>query len=122
MPLIFVAVGVATLYFAVSLLVNQTVITVDQQELVQRHGPLPWPGNQQLTAAQLKQFYVKKQENRSKEGRVHITYDLWVESEQKGPFRLVGGFDQPEDAVFLEQLLEDRLKIVDRPTVGEIPR
>ena len=119
-PLIHVAVGVALIYFTVAGFVNRTVIDVSGQAVNIRHTPLPWPGAKSIPSHTLDQLYVVQQIRHGSRGR-HIYYDLRAVDKQGRQVDVLKHLAQPEQALYLEQAIENRLGIEDRHVPGQIP-
>ncbi len=115
----FIAIGIATGYAAIALLLNITVIAVRDGTLNVKHGPIRWPGNRAIAVADLDQLYcaeyVAYTQNRVPQYRTA----LFALTKAGDRIKLVPGMDAPEQGVYLEQLLERHLGIEDRPVSGE---
>ena len=79
-----------------------------------RHRPLFFPGTT-LNPALLEQLYCKEkiQHNRR---TTTCTYELHALTQDGTHKKLVGGLDEVDQALFLEQQIEAYLGIQDRPT------
>ncbi len=120
-PLFFIslhlAVGVLVAYHALCMFANRTAFSLDGGHLRVRHGPLPWPGGRDLAAHQVQQLWC--QERSSRNG---TTYELHAELQTGVRVKLVRGLPERDQALYLEQALESRLGIEDRPVDGELVR
>jgi hypothetical protein len=97
--------------------VNRTVIRVDTERVTVNHGPLPSPHFWwNLERDEVRQLFSAKVDARvpAYQVRALLGGDVWV--------GLVDGLDTPEEAVFIEQRLEDALVLVDREVDTELPR
>ena len=105
-PLIHVSVGILLTYMAITGLFNTTRIQITVNKLSIKHGPLPWPGNQIIDAGQIEQLFCMKfaVHARLKNGKTII---------------LIGSLSEYEQARYLEQKLEEVLKIIDVVVPGE---
>lgn len=118
-PLLHVAVGVGLTYFVLASFVNRTTVRVSQGELTVRHGPVPFPGNRSLFTADLKQFYcTEKVTNRR--NSCSVTYELNAVQADGTKVQLLGGLDELEQALYLEQRLEQFLGIENEKVPGEV--
>ncbi len=117
-PLLHVAVGVGLSYFTLGLLVNHTVIDIGSGVLTLRHGPLPFPGNRTLAAADLDQLYCRQRIHHGRNSSSE-TYELYAIDRTGRKLKLLGNLPEAEDALFLEQQIEKTLKLKDRPVAGE---
>ena len=120
-PLLHVAVGAGLTYFVVTLFLNRTIIEVRDGLLSVDHVPLPWPGRRRLNSDDVDQVYVTEK-LRSNEGRVHRTYEVRARMRDASAIKLLSGFDEMEQALFIEQEIERCLRITDAPVRGEVPR
>ena len=107
--------GVAVTYLTAAMLVNRTTITVGSERVAVEHGPLPWRGQVDLPAPGVSQVYVT--EVRGRKGA--RSWTLHAELEDGTSVQLVSGLATPGRARFLEDWLEARLGLVDRPVAGE---
>lgn len=117
-PLLHVAVGVGMTYLTVATFVNKTVIRAGPQEVSVLHGPLRWPGDAALARRDLQQLFCEEKISRTKNG-TSITYKVWAVLRDRR-VALASGLDTPEQALFIEQQVERRLGILDRPVPGEL--
>jgi hypothetical protein len=117
-PIGHLAVGVFLTYFTLCGLLNRTVIKVESGRLTIRHGPLPWPGNRDVDTADLDQLYCRRVIRNTSNGSSE-TYQLHVLTKSGQQMKLVSGLDGPEQALFLEQRIEQYLGIENRPVAGE---
>lgn len=117
-PIAHVAVGIGISYFAITRLVNRTLITASRDRLTVAHGPLPWVGSGSYARAELDQLFVEPRVSRSKKGAT-TTYALCAIDRGGRKRTLVKGLPDAAAARWLELALERRLGIVDEPVVGE---
>ena len=115
-PVAHVAVGVGLTYTVLTGFINHTTVEVANYMLTIRHGPLPWRGNRSLPAAQIRQLFCE--ERRGNKGAVTYALSAMLADGQK--LNLLGGFDEPDEPRYLEQLLEQRLRIQPQAVAGEL--
>ena len=120
-PMLHVAVGVGLTYYTICGLVNRTVIRVSGGELTVRHGPLPWPGNHNVFADDLKQLYCTEHIHR-RNNSTSTSYRVNALLAGGKKLKLLSGLTEADQALFIEQRLEEHLRIVDRRVTGEINR
>jgi hypothetical protein len=120
-PVAHLAVGVGITYYTIAGFINRTILEVTPETISVRFEPLPWIGKKTLRTAELKQLYCKEKIVSSKEGG-QTQYELYAVTGANTQVKLLGGLDNSDTAVFLEQQLERWLNIEDRPVAGEIPR
>lgn len=117
-PTLHLAVGVGLTYFVLCCFVNRTRIKVSMGQLTVRHGPLPWPGNYTLNSADVEQLYCQSKFHQGKHGG-RYTYEVQALLHDGTKQKLVSGLDDSDQAIFIEQQLEDHLRIEDRRVPGE---
>ncbi len=116
-PLLHVAIGAGLTYYTLCLFVNRTVVGVGR-ELTITHGPLPWPGRRSIDAGDIDQLYVARRIRYSRNGP-REWYDLRAVTRDGRRQKLISGLPEPEQALYLEQVIEQRLGLPDRPVEGE---
>ncbi len=119
-PLIHVAVGVALTYTGLAHLFNHTDIRISAQTLSVRHYPLPWGGNRDIPVSTIEQLFCAQKYSRTRSG-TSITYTVNVIFHGGERLELLPGLEQPAHARFIEQEVELRLGLQDRPVAGEMP-
>jgi hypothetical protein len=117
-PVLHLALGVFLTYFTLSTLVNKTVIRVTTGELIVQHGPLPWGGSRQLLTADLKQVFCTEQRHPRKRG-CGRSYSVEALKRDGSKVTLVGSLEELDQAFFIEQQVEQHLKMQDEPVAGE---
>jgi hypothetical protein len=105
-PLIHVAVGILLTYMAITGFVNKTRIQIGLGKLSIKHGPLPWPGDKIIDANQIEQLYCQK-------FAVHAKMKSGLTSV------LIGSLSEYEQARYLEQKIEEVLRLKDVVVPGE---
>jgi hypothetical protein len=118
-PVLHVLVGAGLTYLVICTFINQTVIRAGGGAITVHHGPLPGTGNLQLLATDIKQLYCEAKRHRG-EDSVRVTYNLVVQKQDDSRLKLVTGFEQLEHALFIEQQLEQHLKIRDQGVLEEV--
>lgn len=121
MPLGHVAMGLGLTYYAIAGLFNKTQVMADYSHLAVRHGPVPWPGNKDIRAGDIKQLYSKEKVRRTKHGTT-VSYSLHAMTNDEKTLKLLSGLESSEQALFIEQEIEKYLRIEDKAVRGEIPR
>lgn len=119
--LLHTAVGVGIGYYALAGFLNRTTITAERDVLHVRHSPLPWVGATDLWVRDLDQLYAKQVISKNSDG-TSMSYELHAILKNGRQRKLVSGLSEAEQALYLEQQLERRLGIADRPVFGELPR
>lgn len=119
--LIHVAVGIGLTYYVVAGWLNRTHIFVSHGKIAVRHRPIPWLGNKELEASNLKQLYVKEKISQSRHG-TSVTYQIHALTHNSRNIQLVSGLGISEQALYIEQEIEKYLGIEDIPVKGEVGR
>lgn len=117
-PILHLAVGVGLTYAVICTFLNKTVIRVTGGELSVQHGPLPYPGNCCLYVADIKQIFCTEKKTRG-EDSWHRTYNVVVLKQDNTKIDLVTSLEDSNYAWFIEQQLEQHLKIADERVPGE---
>lgn len=119
-PLIQVGVGIGITYYAVAGWFNRTHIVVRRDLVSVRHRPFPWFGNKELKAFDLKQLYTKEKLTRTDEGGPCVSYEVRAVTKSGRNIKLVSDLVTQEQAIFIEQKIEQYLKIKDQAVPGEV--
>jgi hypothetical protein len=133
-PLIHVAVGVGLTYSVIAGWFNRTYIYVGHRRIAVRnrphphfggkavtvrHRPIPWLGNKVIPADDVKQLYSKEKTQRSRNGTT-IRFEVQIITRGGKNTKLVGGLESREQALFIEQEIENYLGIKDAPVKAEL--
>lgn len=128
-PMAHVAVGVGLTYFVIAGFLNRSVIEVATGELSIRHGPVPWRGNQTIPVDDIDQLYCQLDAGRRRnasgawtENSSGVTYRVNALLKNGRKETLVSKLFDLDQALFIEQKLEDALGIEDRRVSGELER
>jgi len=117
-PVLHLAVGVAITYGVITTLVNSTTIDVNDRELAIKHGPLWFPGNKTLPALDIQQLYCKQKISRTKNG-TSVRYEVHAVTNDGKDHKLLGGLNQQNHALYVEQQVERVLGLKDEAVAGE---
>ncbi len=104
--------AIPTIYFTLAVFVNRTDIFISKNRLALKHKPVPWPGNKQGSAQDIKQIHIRDVVNR---GRETVTYLVLAETRSGEIIKLVSGLHSKEQALFIEKTVEKYLGLVDAP-------
>lgn len=117
-------VGLGLIYVVLAVLANTTHIALTDGVLTLRHGPLPWPGALEVKASRVAQIYARRvQGARDEDGRRSAaSYSLHFIDTDGVSRPLFRALRTLEDAIFLEQILEDGIGLVDAAVPGEAGR
>ncbi len=112
-PIAHVAVGVGLTYATLAGLLNKTHVRVTNQELSIKHGPVPWKGNQVIPTRYLAQLYVQRKFGSSRQGGSTESFTLSALLRSGRKLTLVKGLEEADQALFMEQEIEELLGIID---------
>jgi hypothetical protein len=118
LPGVLAVFELAAVYGTIAAFVNRTTIAVRGDLLSIRHGPLPWGRNEEVAVGDIAQLYTEEEISRGKRGPDR-TYHLYALLRSGERIRLLETLPQPEQALWLEQRIEDHLGIADAPVPGE---
>jgi hypothetical protein len=116
------AILLALNYLVVTGLFNRTRITVDRRWLQIRHEPLPWPGSRTYHLGNVVQFFCMRVVADVGSGADTAFISLNALCTGTGVIKLIGNFHAPEEALHLEQVIEEHLGLRDIPVRGEMTR
>lgn len=100
-------------YCVLAGLLNASHIEVHPEHLSMRHGPLPWPGGLGLPAAEVIQLYCKRYTHHGKRTQ-HHHYEVRMQLKDGADRKLLGGLQTAEQALYIEQEIEQRLGLTNR--------
>ncbi len=118
-PLLHVAVGLGLTYYVIAGYLNKTFIDVDFNSITVKHGPVPFWGNKKVSSKIIKQLYCKRDDFPSSRNAYRAFAVHAITSDRRN-IKLLSGLDNSEQALFIEQEIENFLKIEDKPVKGEI--
>lgn len=113
---VFGAIGLGLAWWGARGLVNHTTVSVRGDTLSVRHGPLPGTKGFTFPVADVVQLFLEKNDD------LFGMYNLCVVLTGDRMVRLVTEILHHREAQYLEQAFEQRLRINDRPVVGEAPK
>jgi len=122
-PIGHVAAGVVITYSALSKLLNHTVLTCvrgasGKGVMKVRHGPMPWFPQPTIPTQDLEQLYVERKVSHRKNSTT-VTWNVLAVTRDHSGLPLIKGLDTLQEALWLEQEIEEVLDIRDRPVAGE---
>lgn len=116
----FLALGITGSYSLTCMLVNRTSVGVSGGQLTVSHRPLLWPGNRVMPKSDIQQLYCR--EKFHDKHRRTVTYQVLLTRRDGTTIKLLGGLEELDQALFIEQELERALGITDRSIRGELKR
>ena len=117
--LLHLAVGIGMTYSTIASFVNRTEVKLAGGTLTVRHGPMRWGGNHTLSVDDILQFYCSDRTHTNRQ-RHWTSYQLNVLKKDGTKLVLLGGLNEREEALFLEERLEEKLGIAPRQVPGEL--
>jgi hypothetical protein len=121
-PILHVAVGLGLAYWTLCGFLNTTTVSAERGDVDVRHAPLPWPGGGTFAAADVAQVFVREKLHSHKNGGSSTTYEVHVLTRAGTAKRLLSGLLDVDQALFVEQEIERRLRIADATVPGELAR
>jgi hypothetical protein len=121
-PIGHIAVGIGVIYHTLILFLNRTEIIVTDRFLCVRHVPIPKAKSVRLESASVRQVFCRERESESSDGQKYVRYSVGVLSADGVERKLIDGLCEKEQAIYIEQCIESRLKIQDLLVEGELPR
>jgi hypothetical protein len=118
-PLIHVAAGVFIAYLTLAGFVNRTTLAIERDHLTVHHGPLPWPGSLDVPTLQLDQLFCTQHVSRGRNGTT-VRYNVEALLKDGRHVKVVQGLEAREQALFIEQTLEQHLGIRNRRVRSEM--
>ncbi len=120
-PLLHVAVGIGLTYSTAAGFLNRTLVTVGGGQVVVRHGPVPWLGNKDVAASEIRQLYREETRSYSRGGS-RSKFQLSAVTTDNRLLRIISNVPSADIALYLEQEIEKELGIEDRKVAGEMPK
>ena len=122
-PMAHVAVGLGLIYMVLVILVNRTTVRVRQGLLTVTHGPIYYPGGREIPVELIDQLYCPQPVlpggvATSMPGNAATKYPLCVRLKSGRSIPLLPALSGNDVARAVEQLIEKRLGIQDRPVTG----
>jgi hypothetical protein len=118
-PLLHVLLGASSTYLLLTVFLNTTTINVTSKMISIRHGPLPFWGNKRVASTTLLQLYCKRDEFWHHLQKI-TTFSVRAITNDRKNITLLSGLQKAEQALFIEQEVEEFLGIEDRPVKGQI--
>lgn len=113
--------AVVLTYYCIADFINRTTISVSGGTLQVVDGPLTFFRNKGIALDELDQLYAREKRHRGKK-LSWSSFEVHALLKTERNLLLVAGLRTSEQALYIEQLLEDYLGIRDRPVEGEIAR
>jgi hypothetical protein len=118
-PVLHLAVGAGLTYAVLCGFLNKTVIRVSMGELSIKHGPVPCFSNRLLLTVDLKQLFCTETVHRTKNGS-HSSYSVMAEKRDGTKLKLLSNLQELDQALYVEQQIEQHLKIPDQRVQEEV--
>jgi hypothetical protein len=112
--------GIPATYWAIAGWLNRTYLKVRPGTLSVRHMPIPWPGSKEFSRLDIKQLYAYERIGPTKYDRGMTTYEVHVVTRRRGHQCLISGLETREQAMYIEQEIENHLAIEDETVRGEL--
>ena len=119
----FQIVGICLAYLLLGTFVNRTTIYVGSRTIRLKHEPLPFPGNVEIETADIDQLFVRERiVRRSSDSgsRYRSACSVEVQCKDGERKKLINPVADVDTGLWIEEVIEERLGIADRPVRGEI--
>ena len=108
-------------YLVLCLWVNKTSFRLERSTLSVSHGPLPWfRKNLNLNVTKIRQAYVQQYTSHEENKRPVTSFRVVLQLVDGSEKVLDQGLRNYSDARILEQWVEKKLRLEDRPVIGEV--
>lgn len=115
--------GIGLIYYCLAGFINKTQILVSKELLKVKDIPLFFFRNVDIGIDKLDQLYAKEKVVRGRKRSISwSSFEVYAITKSDGHFRLVAGLNNVNQALYIEQELENYLGIVDQEVKGEIER
>ena len=115
-----ISLGVFLTYIVLILFVNHTEFHISDQFIKVSYGPLPWwSKNKTIFSRDIDQLFSSEAIDETR-GCLLCQVQVCLKNGER--LALISGLEHRQDALFIEQQIEQRLKLQDRPVAGEITR
>ncbi len=113
---IHLLIGLLIGYYALTLFVNKTTITVNSHELQVEHGPLTsFSRNRTVRSSEVEQLYLKRSGTIKSGNKVTQLYSLLLRTNNEEEHKLIGGIPDMALGKEVERAIEEYLDIKDAP-------
>lgn len=123
---LFAALGIFLAYSTLANMVNTTTVSLVDGLLRVTHGPLPWPGDKRIYASDIEQIFCEAYRFEVRRGRgparPETAYLLRMKLRGADTEVLLQDFEHAQEALYIEQVLESAMGIIDARVEGELPR
>ena len=118
---IHLLVGLALLYYMLTVMVNTTFITANSYRLLIEHRPLklPFYKNKDIPVGEIDQLHVERYVASTTNGKPNHAFGLYLLKTNGEKIRLLKGLRNPDQARYVEQEIERFLDIPDRKVADE---
>lgn len=118
---IHLLIGIALIYYILTVILNKTHIIVSRNKILVEHRPLrlPFYPNRILTATEVDQLFIKRYASSRTNGQPNYAFSVEARLRTGSDLTLVKGLRQPEQATYIEQQIEKFLHIDDRSMEDE---
>jgi hypothetical protein len=109
-------------YLAFAHLFNRTRVVVNEDEIAVKHGPIPWPGGDEVRVADLEQLFVEREVYGTTRRSRTVEFRVRAKTRSGRDVLVVNGPMSPDRARAIEATIEAYLQIADAPVSGELDR
>lgn len=118
-PIAHLAIGIGMTYSTLAGFFNRTCLELTRDELAVWFEPLPWLGEKKIKTSEIQQLFCRETVHQGKRTQTS-QYHLYAVTRAGHQAKLLSNIESPDVALYLEQQLEDWLRIEDQPVVGAL--
>lgn len=111
--MLHIPIGIGVAYHTICLIFNTTTIFCDRTKFSIKHHPLPYRGGRLISTHEIKQLYCKEIK-----GRKTTSYEVRLIDNRNNDVTLVSGLEVSEQALYVEQKVEQFLGIKQQDVRG----
>lgn len=105
--LLFIFIGLGSVYFSLALWLNKTVISVSHESIQVGHGPVPWPGATTIDRSRVTKLVVEaKHHLGSSMQKPKVTQRLYAHTAESEPLKVLTGLKYRRQALHIKQEMD----------------
>ena len=117
----FILVGLYVAAQALAMILNTSTVNVDHKALSIKHRPIPMPLDKKIDSQDIEQIFTKRHVTHSSNG-TQISFQVHMVTRNGKSKKLISGFNDAMQALFIEQEIESFLGIENRHVPGEMQK
>lgn len=119
---IHLTIGIGLVYYLLCKYFNKTTFRVTRGYLTTKHHPLPVPfyGAKDIPVSKIKQLYCKEYVAATQNKRPIYAYAVYLNTKTRKEVKILKGLDTPQQALYVEQEVENFLGLIDKRIEDEL--